>query len=394
MELNDFDPKCQPKHRAGIFGTSRRIALLAVLICFSSSLFAQKDSIPFFTTLRMEVRAELNYQHQMSSYSNGDVAHWNDTYGFTGKYFNIHVGGNLGKHFSYYFRQRIVANPGSVTFFDNTDFLYLDYHINDQWSLRVGKEALAVGGYEYDAAPIDVLFNSYYWDQFYCFQLAFGATYKSKDGKNTLRLQVANSPYLHYGSPFGQSSLLSYNFLWNGDFNHFHTLYSISMFQRDKVGHFMNYIALGNKLSYDKWCLYLDLMHHANSVRQLMKDFGVVCRADYFVNDQFSLFAKGAYEQNKDAEEWNHYLQTGDLWDWLATPGQQYFYGGIGFELRPKKCPDVRIHGYLADFCTENDWQDQTAKSKNTGITSISHNLMVNAGISWNINFLKYLRNK
>ena len=79
-------------------------------------------------------------------------------FGFHGKYFNLMLGGNLGDHFSYYFKQRVVANGGSVMFFDNTDFLYLDYRPTANWRLRFGKDAMAMGGFEYDASPIDVYF--------------------------------------------------------------------------------------------------------------------------------------------------------------------------------------------------------------------------------------------
>lgn len=393
-ELIDFEPNSRPSSKVGIFPLISKTIMVALLCLMATTSFAQRDSLPLFTKLSFEVRADLDYHHEMNECTNGDLQHLNDAYGFHGRYFNVHLGGNLGKKFSYYFRQRVVANPGSSNFFDNTDFLYLNYHINDNWSIRVGKEALAVGGYEYDAPPVDVIFSTYYWDNFYCFQLAAGATYTTKDRKNTLQLQVGSSPYLHYQSPFGDNSLFSYNFLWNGNFGHFHTLYSFNMFQRDKTGHFMNYIALGNQLKYDNWAIYLDLIHHANSTRQLMKDFGVVCRADFYVNKNWDIFLKGSYEQNLDAEEWNNYTHTGEIWDCLALPGQQYFIGGIGFEFRPKSCEDVRIHGFVADYCTLNQWADQSVRSSNPELHNIHHDLTANVGVSWNMNFLKYLTQK
>ena len=92
-------------------------------------------------------------------------------FGFHGKYFNLMLGGNFGSGFSYYFKQRIIANKGSVMFFDNTDFLYLDYKPTANWRLRFGKDAMALGGFEYDAAPIDVYFPTNLWRNIYCFQL-------------------------------------------------------------------------------------------------------------------------------------------------------------------------------------------------------------------------------
>ena len=365
-------------------------ALSAIILC-TNLLNAQNDSVPFFNTLRMEVRADFEYHHLMTSSSVLPLTHNDNTYGFKGRYFNIHVGGNFTKNLSYYFRQRIVANPGSNSFFDNTDFLYLNYQITKNWSVRVGKEALAVGGFEYDAPPIDVIYWSYYWDNFRCFQLAAGAKYKSNDGKNTIIAQVGNSPYLHYGSTF-KNSLLSYNLFWGGDFGPFHTLYSFNMFQRDKQGHFMSYLALGNKLAFKRWDIYVDFIHRATSTKQLMKDFGVIARANFHVTPGFTLFLKGGYEQNLDQSEYNNYLETEEIWDCLAMPGQVFTYGGIGFEYRPKRCPDVRIHGYVADFITRNQQNEIHDFAGN--VYRADHDLTANVGISWFIDIMKYINKK
>lgn len=366
-------------------------AAMTLLLC--NSLSAQNDSLPFFSTLRLEVRADLEYHHLMTQSPDAILTHNDNTYGFTGRYFNIHMGGNLSRRVSYYFRQRIVANPGSNSFFDNTDFLYLNVQLNDQWSLRFGKDALAVGGYEYDAPPIDVLYWSYYWDNFYCFQLAAAAKYQSKDGKNLLVAQVGNSPYLHYGSPF-QNSLFSYNLFWNGNFGPFHTLYSFNMFQRDKSGHFMSYLALGNKLIFDKWDIYVDFIHRATSTKQLFKDLGVIACANVYINNDFNLFFKGGYEQNLDRDEVSYYMETGEILDCLAFPGQRFMYGGLGFEYRPKKCHEVRIHGFVADMCTQNLQGELVDIPAKKTTSNIEHNLTANVGVTWNIDILKYINKK
>ncbi len=365
---------------------------LSITILFATLCLTQvnaqtrhrQDSLPLISTLRLEVRADFEYTQSLGL---PDTLSFN-SYSFKGRYFNLHMGGNLTDKLSYYFRQRIVANSGSSNFFDNTDFLYLNYDINKNWSLRIGKDALSVGGFEYDAPPIDVLFSSYYWDNFYCFQLAASASFHSSDGKNTLTAQVANSPYVFYGSPF-QKSLFSYSLFWSGNFNHFKTLYSINMFERSK-GKFMNYVALGNKLEFDRFCMYVDFIHHATTTKQLFKNFAVISRADIKLTEGAKLFAKAAYEQNLDPLEADHYLATQELWDCLSLPGQQYFYYGLGFEVRPTKCPDVRIHGFVADYCLRND----IIPTSTTLEGCTQHKLNVNLGVSWNIDFIKYFRKK
>lgn len=373
-----------------IFSDSAKlIAILVVLILFvSPSGRAQNDSLPVLDVLQLEARADVEVNIPITDTSEKNL------FGFKGRYFNFKVAGNLGKHFSYYFRQRMVANPGSVVFFDNTDFLYLDYKPNVNWRIRLGKDALAVGGYEYDATPIDVLFSTYYWDNFYCFQIAASVAYISKDKRNTIVAQVGNSPYVHTNSNL-QNSLLSYNLQWCGRFGPFHTSYSFNMFERER-GKFMNYIALGNELVFNKWDFYLDFIHHATSTKALMKNFAVVACANAFINDYFSMFAKVGYEQNLDRFEAMYYVNPeheGQYWDCLSFPGMQSVRAGIGFEFKPKSTPDIRIHVIAADYCSRYLADAIASGASSFGDVPMQHRLAINGGVTWHIDFLQF-RNK
>lgn len=346
--------------------------VFACLLVFASfGLRAQVNFDPVFTTLRLEARADFDY------YCASDA---DDQFGFTGRYFNLHIGGNLSDKFTYYFRQRIVANPGTSTLFDNTDFLYLNYNMNDNWTFRLGKDALAVGGFEYDAPPIDVLFCSNYWNYFYCFQLAASVAYHSNDGKQTFILQTANSPYIHFQSEM-KNSLMSYNMFWSGTFGHFKTLYSVNMFQR-KSDKYMNYVALGHKIIYSKWDWYVDLIHRANSTSQLLRNYSVISCANVYFNSNFSMFVKGGYEQNRDSDEYAYFTLTGDTWDCLSEPALRHVFYGLGFEYRPAICHDVRIHGFVANY------------NSSSAVQTASKTLNVNVGITWDMNILRDLRSK
>ena len=91
--------------------------MAAMMLSVSAQTTAQVSWGDIFNKFKLEVRAD-------GEYTTTDTT---PNLGFHGKYFNFMLGGDLGSGFSYYFKQRIVANPGTVTFFDNTDFLYLDY---------------------------------------------------------------------------------------------------------------------------------------------------------------------------------------------------------------------------------------------------------------------------
>ncbi|MBR1644947.1 MAG: hypothetical protein IJ684_06235 [Bacteroidales bacterium] len=342
-----------------------RKMVAAVACCVAAYLpscsVAQTAATSPLSTLRLEMRADYDHKYLMPSAADNSFM-----YGFVGRYFNLHAGGDIADGFSYYFRQRVIADNGRHGFFDNTDFLYLNYRATDNWSFRFGKDALAVGGFEYDAPPIDVYFNGNYWDQFYCFQLGASAAYTFDDGRQSLRLQVANSPDLHSDVASSPSNYLSYNLLWSGNFGHFQTLYSASLFER-RDGGYLSYVALGNRWVYDDWSLYVDLMHHG-SQEDWLGYLGFVTRADVKLNADLSLFAKGGYE-------WTSYDNGTFAWDFLSLPCRDYLFGGFGVEYRPAFCRDIRLHAFLA---ASNLYGDKT--------------LTANVGATWNVNFARLFK--
>ena len=284
----------------------------------------------------------------------------------------------MSDKFSYFFRQRIIANSGSVSLFDNTDFLYLNFTPSQNWMFRLGKDALAVGGFEYDAPPIDVLFNTVYWGNFYCFQTGASAAYKNDDGNQMVMVQVSNSPYVHFGGHPWNSGLLSYSLFWSGTFGHFKTLYSVNMFEHSR-GAFMNYIALGNKLQYDRWDWYVDFMHHALASDDWGKNFAIVSCLNFLVTDNLNLFAKVSYEQNHSASDYESMAASGTELDCLVESGHSYLTYGIGFEYRPAICRDVRLHGFVTN--TNVRVEDAGGNELNS-----TDNLRANIGITWHMN--------
>ena len=347
-----------------------------------------------FTTFHLEARADFEYDYDLITMSN--INSWDagqtvtvkqHNYGFRGDYFNFLLGGEIGDHFSYFIRQRIIPIKGYTEFFDNTDFLYIQYKFNDQWSLRMGKEAIYVGGFEYDAPPIDVYYYTHYWGSFPCFLLGMSAAYTDKSGKNKIVLNVANSPYVHYMNNTWNAGLLSYNLYWSGNFGPFHTLYSVNMIEYER-GKFINYIALGNQLKFNQWSIYFDWVNRAAGFHNFFKDFSLVSRLDWHVSPSVNLFAKGGYEQNT-AE---YYYTVGgnshvDV-DMLMPNNRVHWFYGLGMEYRPRVYPDLRVHAYVAnstmtpsrDLVTDNGWKDMT--------------LTANVGVTWKLDFMKFLPEK
>ncbi len=350
-----------------------------------------------FTTFHLEARADFEYDYDVTKWSDpanpmnpmsGSATQHN--YGFRGDYFNFLLGGDIGDHISYFFRQRIVPVEGFTELFDNTDFLYIQYKFNDRWSLRMGKEAIYVGGFEYDAPPIDVYYYTHYWGSFPCFLLGMSAAYTDKSGKNKIVLNVANSPYVHYMDNKWNSGLLSYNLYWSGNFGHFSTLYSLNFLEYQR-GKFINFIVLGNKLSFDKWSIYVDYINRAAGFDGFFQDFSLVSRLDWHVSPSVNLFAKGGYEQNFAG----YYYTMGDDVavdvDMLMPNNRNHWFYGLGVEYRPRVYPDLRVHAYVANS-TMHQPMDATQTLSNMEFTNST--LTANVGVTWWLNFMKFLPEK
>ena len=349
-----------------------------------------------FTTFHLEARADFEYDYNLAKWgtngpfgtsTEGTVTQHN--YGFRGDYFNFLLGGDIGDHFSYFLRQRIVPVKGYTELFDNTDFLYLEYKINKQWSLRMGKQAIFVGGFEYDAPPIDVYYYTHYWGHFPCFLLGMSAAYTDKSGKNKIGFNVANSPYVKYQDNSWKSGLLSYNLYWSGKFGHFSTAYSINFMEYQR-GKFINFIVLGNKISFDKWSIYVDYINRAAGFRDFFQDFSLVSRLDWHVSPSVNLFTKGGYEQNFA----NYYYTSGyenslvNVDMWLPSHHNYWFYG-LGMEFRPRVYPDLRVHAYVANAVMHDPGTaiPEDMDAKNSTLTA-------NVGVTWRLDFMKFLPEK
>ena len=335
-----------------------------------SVAFAQTDWGSVFNKFKLEARFDAEVQNASST-----------SYGLHGRYFNLMVGGDLGNGFSYYFRQRLRAEEGSIHFFDNTDFLYVDYQASDNWRLRAGKDAMAVGGYEYDAPPIDEYFVSEYWNNLYCFQLAMSAAYTTDDGRQTFVAQVSQSPYLNsLGLPWNYG-LLAYNIEWLGKLgDHVNTLWSTSMIERDRQGstrHYMNLTMLGTQVCFDRWDAYLDLMHHMLDSDEWGQNIGYVFRLNYRLTPALTLFAKSSWERNESDRD----MATIAWIDQMVPAGHTYSKNGLGVEYRPHGMESLRMHGYVAYLSDYNKSLDQSVEG-----------VAVNIGLTWTMDFHQLMK--
>lgn len=332
------------------------IALLCALIVFPAVLLSQdaKPSVNIRMNTRFDYTLQAPSEESLPTLSS-----------FDGKFLNLMIDGNINDRFSYSFRHRLFRDglPDYQSFFRATDWLYLNYQINKNWYLSGGKQIVAIGGFEYDAAPIDQYFWSEFWNNVGCYQLGATAGYTTDNKNHTVAFQVANSPFTTHSL----QGIYSYNLIWYGNFRNFNTIYSLNRIEYEK-GKFINYIALGNKIDLGPVSCEIDFMNRYADAQNasFLSDFTLIGKANFRINPKLSMFVKGGYDENSAQSS-----DDEEIYDRFVLPGIQHAFVGAGAEYFPitdKK--DVRLHGFIAYNEKAPDY------------------LTFNVGVTWQFNLL------
>ena len=353
----------------------KRYFLFIVLFTISTAASAQltKDNDFGINKLRLEVRTDLDCFSDDGELKSG----------FTGKYLNFVLFGDITDNLYYGYRQRINNIQSQAKFFDATDYLYLGWRITNNLSLTAGKEIVAIGGLEYDLAPIDIYFNSRFWDNINCFRFGTNLEYTTDSGKNSFVLQFTNSPFdnsVVYGSLYG------YSFLWRANFKYFTPVCSVNMFEVKK-GSFLNIVALGTAFDFGAIEGYFDAQNRAHGDQNdyFGKDITIIGRLGVkFWGERMHIFVKGGCDIN-DSQDYT--MEAIQILDPLVMPGTNVrFYGG-GIEYWPLQGKnDVRIHTFFAVSDVRQDAQ------VSEGLLSVSKegelSYQANVGLTWRLKFI------
>lgn len=273
--------------------------------------------------LRIEARGDLQLETFGSDVMPGNT-------GFRGKQLNLRLNGNINDSWSYAYRQRMGKPNSDASYFDAVDHLNLTYTVGGL-SLTGGKQTVAVGGYEYDRAPIDFYFGSEYWYNMACYQWGVNAKYNfGTENNDALMLQVVQSSFRSGVNP----NMYGYNLMWTASYGWLDILHSVNMIEY-LPGKFVNFIALGHQFNMGDFALQLDWMNRADLEHFNFKDFSVMADFAWNALENLNVFAKATYDVNKD-----------NMADYCVLPGTELTRVGAGVEFFPiKDSRDVRLHG-------------------------------------------------
>lgn len=338
--------------------------ILSVLFALlSAAAYAQDSEL---VALRVEARLDYMQEHV-------DDLKIIDNSGFVGKYLNIRMDGNLSDSLSYSYRQRLNKPNANASFFDATDWLTLTYRFGN-WSVSAGKQVVAIGGYEYDRAPIDLYFCSEYWNNIACYQFGASCAYAPSAGKDQIMFQICESPFRRNAAAVSNEEMLAYNLMWYGSHGFFSTIYSLNLIEY-LPGKYINYIALGNRFALGRFALELDFMNRAMSGSGfLMNDYSIMGELSWRPVDRLNVFFRATYDCNKTAAG-----------DFCVAPGTSLIRAGAGVEFYPmKNNRDLRLHMN----CCYTDGRSPVRTVLRPEQT------IIDAGLTWYMNMLNIKRKK
>lgn len=293
--------------------------------------------------------------------------------GFRGEFINLRLDARLYKGLTFSWRQRLNISS-ERNFWDSTDWLVLNYAPGAKWKISAGKQVVAIGGYEYDRAPIDLYINnSEFWNHIGCYQLGASVTYQFTDD-HSLLFQFSNSPFR---KAIGSNNTYGFSLMWNGKCGMWETIWSINAFQctRDR---WMNFIALGNKFNFipKRLWLELDFVNRASSGQTfLFKDCSVMTELSGRPLKCMRLFGKYTFDVNN----------SGTDADLCVLDGTEMHSVSAGIEYEPfKKYPEVlRLFGSAG-----YSW----GKNTNPGGVMLDDQILVNVGMKVDLDILRGLK--
>ena len=256
---------------------------------------------------------------------------WQDFSDETGRFggdgLYLDINGKISPHLSYSLNHRIAApDYGEASGFDATNWLTLTYEVGD-FEVTMGKDALLVGSFEYDAYDLDSYYdmNSMFYNSFDCWQWGVSMSWYPAES-HSVTFQVANSPFSS-----GEPNLYSYAAAWRAETELYESYWTANLWQYDEKA-YVKAINLGNRFYFGDFTIDVEYMTRAFENVKFFEDFTAILAPSY-ETDCFRYFAKVGLENSPD------------LFGYEDVTGKNYCFYGLGMEYFPIKGErNLRVH--------------------------------------------------
>lgn len=275
---------------------NKKIIAAIIAICSAMTVNAENaGNGGLVNMLSVDGRVVYNYQYDKT------VGVSNDNTGFKGQHIYLLMAGNISDNVSYFYRQRFDNIGGSTEFLDATEILNLTWKANDWLSVSGGKQVVALGGFEYNTAPIDLYYKSAFWWAFSPYEMGVSvAANVSKNDNIMVQLNNSSFRYVSGGNTYAA------NLMWTGKHGFYESMWSANMTQYkvDKDKRWMNFIILGNRFHLGSMVDFdVDLVNRTTTKDfKFAKDYSVMSKVTVRPVDGLTVHAKFTRDFN-DAED-------------------------------------------------------------------------------------------
>ncbi len=233
-----------------------------------------------------------------------------------------------------------------------------------------GKQVVAIGGWEYDRAPIDLYGCSVFWNNVPCYQIGGSVSFRPS-AADKLTFQLCESPFY---TPENRD-MYAYNLMWNGRHGFFEAIWSANLLEY-APDRYISYLALGNRFSFGKVALELDLMNRAAAGQTFfLRDMSVMGELAYAPTAKWKVFGKMTYDVNR----------THSDADLCVSPGTEMKMAGAGVEFFPRPTA-ATLSGSMQISSTPG------GSNGNTADVMQNKTMLVDFGVKWNMHILSLRR--
>lgn len=252
----------------------------------------------------MAIDGRIAYEYQ--SYKNMML---NNKTGFKAQTVYLNMNGHFSDDFSYNYRQRL-DNVGTVSFFNAMEIFDVKWDATSFFHVSGGKQAIALGSYEFATPASDHYYNSEFWYNFCNYGYQFGGSLDFDVSSNdNILIQVLNSPFVDKNV----SNIYAAAIMWRSKHGFYSSRWSYNLMQmkfyEDTPKKYINYIALGNRFDIMPY-LYLtvDFINRSavNGIPSglakidIAKDYSIIAEASYRPMKGMRTFIKYTRDVNEN----------------------------------------------------------------------------------------------
>lgn len=260
--------------------------------------------------------------------------------------------GSVGENFSYSMSNHWLSTDPKALYqnafrsddVDFIDWLTLSYTVG-RFTFTLGKDMLAIGGYELDPMDVDQhpTLCSTFWHNCAIYQWGAKVEYATKDEASTLAFQAASSPFGEF--PF-KSKLFSYSFIWYGEYGCFAPIWSANLIEFER-GNFVKMASLGNGFYFDNFSAEVDLMYKHLNYDGHNHEATVSAKLCYAPTDKVEIFVKGGYEYRSAMDIFGYEDEFSFIPTDLSSRSYGFYGGGVNY-YPLKSGKDLRLHATIA----------------------------------------------